>query len=461
MSRDTLDTERLLGALRHPLDPSRASADAASAWCEAVLDPLWDLEPGTPDAQLAQRIGVALGVAFARRASPAWRARLPEAEADALAIHAAAAWVDAPTPAHAARCAELVDVAVAADLEGTDWPTFLLCAVTFDQIFTDPLVQSLGRCAAQVPNAADAVADARAAAEAVLAGEAAFPDARSLRAPTLDVAAFGPFATPPPPSGDARLDRLAERYGVVFPREVLALWELARGLRPDRPRVAFEALGGLRLVGPFDVLAGDLDAASPAPLLTHCRFEVDPFEVFTIAIGGSDGEHYGYVFDDPRAGASGVSRCFARDDARTHFAALTLFDAIADRIDAEVESAESSRHHDPDFYAAALETFAAQREALERQREHAGLPARASAAEARVARAGAVDTPDGLGLVLPVGALASIPGLMREQRERCFRRLTPLAAGEALLYMRTYLAAGRPLLADVVRSVYLASRIGH
>src|SRR5262249_4619819 len=60
-------------------------------------------------------------------------------------------------------------------------------------------------------------------------------------------------ATPSPRLADVRV-----RYGVDFPEEMLAVWELASSLSPKDPRGAFadDDLLGVTLVGPFDVLAG-------------------------------------------------------------------------------------------------------------------------------------------------------------------------------------------------------------
>jgi hypothetical protein len=96
-----------------------------------------------------------------------------------------------------------------------------------------------------------------------------------------------------------RRKQLLEWYGIEFPDDLFAVWDLACELQPDAPRGAFDAFG-MSLYGVFDVLAGDFDEKPPdGPLWTHEMAYNDPPEFFSIFWGVSDGYHLGLWFDDP------------------------------------------------------------------------------------------------------------------------------------------------------------------
>eukprot|EP00667_Euglena_gracilis_P017684 EG_transcript_18682 len=86
-------------------------------------------------------------------------------------------------------------------------------------------------------------------------------------------------------------------YGLVFPEELLVVWEVAGELDPGKPLAAFTPLG-LQLVGPFEVLASRSFRDGAKPHL-HWRFLFDPPEFMTVAVGPE--RHYGYFRDDPTA----------------------------------------------------------------------------------------------------------------------------------------------------------------
>src|SRR4051812_2908753 len=82
-----------------------------------------------------------------------------------------------------------------------------------------------------------------------------------------------------------RREQLREWYGLDFPDELFAVWNLAKKLRPKAPRAAFDVIP-FHLCGPFDVLAGDFDKKPPdGPLWTHGMSYNDPPEFFTILWG--------------------------------------------------------------------------------------------------------------------------------------------------------------------------------
>ena len=96
-----------------------------------------------------------------------------------------------------------------------------------------------------------------------------------------------------------RRKQVREWYGLDFPADLFAVWEVAKELRPRAPRDAFASIA-LHLDGIFDVLAGQFDRKPPdGPLWTHGMSYQDPPEFFTIFWGECDGFHFGLWFDDP------------------------------------------------------------------------------------------------------------------------------------------------------------------
>ncbi|XP_052870880.1 histone PARylation factor 1-like [Anopheles cruzii] len=81
-----------------------------------------------------------------------------------------------------------------------------------------------------------------------------------------------------------------------------ALWEFCvAGQGNGKPEDVFDKIG-LRLVGPFDVLAGkfkDVKIHEPGDYLRHWRFYFDPPEFQTVLVKKGSGLHYGYWRDEP------------------------------------------------------------------------------------------------------------------------------------------------------------------
>jgi hypothetical protein len=136
-----------------------------------------------------------------------------------------------------------------------------------------------------------------------------------------------------------RRQQLHELYGFDFPEYVFRFWEFAQRLRPLEPLSALDDLS-LRLVGPFEVLAGRFDQRTPrfSPLL-HWRYYLDPPEFFTVLVGGGDGLHWGCYLDDPATGAGCVASYYARDAFEMSVDGDDLFAAV--RLDLEHSQAGS------------------------------------------------------------------------------------------------------------------------
>lgn len=92
---------------------------------------------------------------------------------------------------------------------------------------------------------------------------------------------------------------LKEVYQIDFPDDLFQFWEFAQGFSTDNPLSAFWKPMGLRLEGPFSVLAGNSDAQPPDGWYLSTRYYDDPPEFFTVFSGNTDGLHWGYWFEDP------------------------------------------------------------------------------------------------------------------------------------------------------------------
>lgn len=291
------------------------------------------------------------------------------------------------------------------------------------------------------------------------------------------VAAHEPAPTPPSPAmhhpDRARLDSL---YAVRFPDELFAVWRLARELRPEAPRRAFDALGVV-LCGPFDLLAGERPPED-LPMSLHWRFTYAPPELFTVASGDTDGLQWGYWFDTPES-PSAVARWWARDAYEIGGDATSLHGALIGWAEDRIEGSRENEEDDPDYadeYRAEIEAATALREALVASARAADVwppsPPR---------RRPTVPTPDGMGLVVDeaeVGPRLDLGAIDRRLREGGCDAIVTEARGAsqpgralglaravwtrgdcqdahpaaAEVMARAYDALGRGALAEVVRA---------
>ncbi|XP_058066833.1 histone PARylation factor 1-like [Anopheles bellator] len=95
---------------------------------------------------------------------------------------------------------------------------------------------------------------------------------------------------------------IRHKFLVAMPACFDALWEFCVAEQPNgKPEDVFDKVG-LRLVGPFDVLAGkfkDVKIHEPGDYLRHWRFYFDPPEFQTVLVKKGSGLHYGYWRDEP------------------------------------------------------------------------------------------------------------------------------------------------------------------
>jgi hypothetical protein len=238
-----------------------------------------------------------------------------------------------------------------------------------------------------------------------------------------DKAVFGPLAAkakrklpsdrPAALAPSPRLAAIQARYRMDFPDELLAIWDLARSLSPKRPRSAFsDALLGITLVGPFDLLAGDTKVKAGLDVRLHWRYRSDPPEFFTVARGGVDGLHFGYWFDDPARGASCVASYYARDAFDLEVLGLSLGEALRFWLERGHSEAMANmardRKHEAE-YARDLGSLASLRAKL-RAIVTSDRPEIGGAYVARYERRGLRErtslqmTPEGMGVVAPAAS---------------------------------------------------------
>ncbi|XP_075786311.1 histone PARylation factor 1 isoform X1 [Pelodiscus sinensis] len=91
-------------------------------------------------------------------------------------------------------------------------------------------------------------------------------------------------------------------YRLRMPEDFYQFWKFCEELKPDKPSEALVSSIGLKLVGPYDILAGKHKRATSANLNfnLHWRFFYDPPEFQTIIAGDSKTQyHMGYFRDVP------------------------------------------------------------------------------------------------------------------------------------------------------------------
>jgi hypothetical protein len=144
-----------------------------------------------------------------------------------------------------------------------------------------------------------------------------------------------------------RRDRLRALYGFDFPEDLFHFWEFANRLRPLEPLQALFDTLHLQLTGPFEVLAGRFDRRKPRQsILLHWRYYMDPPEFFTVLTGDTDGLHYGYWIDDPRAGKGSVASYFSSDAFDLSPDGDSLFEAA--RLDLEQRTRDYAEYLEDD-----------------------------------------------------------------------------------------------------------------
>jgi len=125
-----------------------------------------------------------------------------------------------------------------------------------------------------------------------------------------------------------RRQQLRERYGFDFPDDFFHFWEFVNRLQPLEPLTALDDFS-IRLVGPFEVLAGRFHRRTPRfSILLHWRYYLDPPEFFTVLAGDIDRLHWGYYLDDPSVGSGCIASYYASDAFDLSVDGDNLFEAV-------------------------------------------------------------------------------------------------------------------------------------
>ncbi|KAB0407603.1 hypothetical protein E2I00_017147, partial [Balaenoptera physalus] len=124
-------------------------------------------------------------------------------------------------------------------------------------------------------------------------------------------------------------------YRLSLPEDFYHFWRFCEGLAPEQPADSLSASLGLRLVGPYDILAGKHKMKKKSASLNfnlHWRFYYDPPEFQTIIIGDCKTEfHMGYFRDSPDelpvfVGTNEAKKnCIIVQNGDNVFAAVKLF----------------------------------------------------------------------------------------------------------------------------------------
>lgn len=120
------------------------------------------------------------------------------------------------------------------------------------------------------------------------------------------------------------------------PSDLYGVFELALELRPKSPCEAFVDTLGLRLIGPFDLLAAanEKEVTVVKPLYLHGRFFFDPPEVAaTVLDTDSDvGRHWGYFRDAPDQVPEYIVCAESSGECKFDIAGSNLFDVLESRL---------------------------------------------------------------------------------------------------------------------------------
>ncbi|XP_059482614.1 histone PARylation factor 1 [Neocloeon triangulifer] len=135
---------------------------------------------------------------------------------------------------------------------------------------------------------------------------------------------------------------IKKMFLVEMPDDFYAFWDLCVFLNPKKPLDAFKDCK-IRLVGPFEVLAGVLKESKhqvPATL-HHWRYFFDPPEFQTVICGDDrKGEHWGYYRDDPKEMPTFVASNCATQDCIIKDAGPNLFAVMDFIVASQLKSAD-------------------------------------------------------------------------------------------------------------------------
>ncbi|PNF21584.1 hypothetical protein B7P43_G12709 [Cryptotermes secundus] len=140
-----------------------------------------------------------------------------------------------------------------------------------------------------------------------------------------------------PPTPENENEAIKQKFLVDMPEDFYSFWSFCKSLSPDKPEEALKDVG-LLLVGPFDILSGNLKKAKTRKLslyLIHWRYYYDPPEFQTVVKGDDTKQyHMGYFRDDPQEPPCFVARNCAAIDCTITPMAENIFGAVNAYLDA-------------------------------------------------------------------------------------------------------------------------------
>nr|XP_019560282.2 histone PARylation factor 1-like [Aedes albopictus] len=131
---------------------------------------------------------------------------------------------------------------------------------------------------------------------------------------------------------------IKHKFLVDMPDCFESMWNFCRSRSEEKPWEVFEKLG-LRLVGPFDVLAKkfkDAKMHEPGDYLRHWRFYFDPPEFQTVLVKKDSGVHYGYWRDQPDDTSGLVAMNDVNKGCEFKMIGENVFDAVIHFLENEV-----------------------------------------------------------------------------------------------------------------------------
>ncbi|XP_062562294.1 histone PARylation factor 1-like [Armigeres subalbatus] len=137
--------------------------------------------------------------------------------------------------------------------------------------------------------------------------------------------------------GDSKMF-IKHKFLVDMPSCFDAMWAFCRSKNEEKPGEVFDKLG-LRLVGPFDVMAKkfkDAKIHEPGDYLRHWRFYYDPPEFQTILVKKDSGVHYGYWRDQPDDTSGLVALNNVNKGCEFKIIGENIFDAVIHFLENEV-----------------------------------------------------------------------------------------------------------------------------
>lgn len=220
---------------------------------------------------------------------------------------------------------------------------------------------------------------------------------------------------------------LKDAYLIDFPDDLFQFWEFTQEFGAAKPLLTFADAVGIRLEGPFEVLAGNADVP-PNGWHIGTRYYDDPPEFFLIFSGDTDGLHWGYWFDDPD---NSPNYClvdyYSRDAFELTEDGETLFEAFRLQLEGccmtTLEYIETDPHIEQSrlAYESRLESYALYRSRLMRYATGGRAEVGAEYLEKYTIisdRSVIADTFEGMGIVVPTALYRQLSLNDQELRTR-------------------------------------------